>query len=57
MAPWILVWTIKKKGLWDFPGSPLVKNPLSNARDTGSVPGPGTKIPHAMGQLSPHCNY
>ena len=25
-----------------------------NAGDTGSVPGQGTKIPHATGQLSPH---
>ena len=24
-----------------------------NARDTGLIPGLGTKIPHAMGQLSP----
>ena len=37
----------------DFPGGPVVKNLLSNAGDTGSIPGQGTKIPHAMGQLSP----
>ena len=30
----------------------MVKNPPSNAGDEGSVPGRGTKIPHA-GQLSP----
>ena len=37
----------------DFPGGPVVKNPPSNAGDTGSIPGQGTKIPHAVGQLSP----
>ena len=31
----------------------MVKNPLSNAGDVGSVSGWGTKIPHAVGQLSP----
>ena len=38
---------------WDFPGYPLVKNLHSNAADAGSIPGWGTKIPHAAGQLSP----
>ena len=38
---------------WDFPGGPVVKNPPSNAGDSGSVPGQGTKIPHAAGQLIP----
>ena len=38
----------------DFPGGPVVKNPPSNAGDVGLIPGQGTKIPHAMGQLSPH---
>ena len=37
---------------WDFPGGPGVKNPPSNAGDVGSIPGGGTKIPHAGGQLS-----
>ena len=31
----------------------MVKNPPSNAGDAGSIPGRGTKIPHASGQLSP----
>ena len=31
----------------------MVKNPPSNAGDVGSIPGRGTKIPHATGQLSP----
>ena len=38
----------------DFPGGPVVKNPPSNAGDTGSIPGQGTKIPHAVGQMSLH---
>ena len=31
----------------------MVKDPPSNAGDAGSIPGRGTKIPNAMGQLSP----
>ena len=31
----------------DFPGGPVVKNPPSNAGDVGSIPGQGTKMPHA----------
>ena len=38
----------------DFPGGPVVKNPPSNAGDVGSIPGRGTKSPHAPEQLSPH---
>ena len=30
----------------------MVKNPPSNAGDVGSIPGWGTKIPYATGQLS-----
>ena len=40
--------------LGDFPGGPVVKNPPSNAEDVGSIPGQGTKIPHATGQLNLH---
>ena len=36
----------------DFPGGPVVKNLPSNAKDVGSIPGQGTKILHALGQLS-----
>ena len=43
----------KKMRTRDFPGGPVVKNLPSNAGDKGSIPGQGTKIPHAMGQLSP----
>ena len=35
---------------WGLPGSPVVKNPPSNAGDVDSVPGPGMKIPHAPTQ-------
>ena len=31
----------------------MVKNSPSSAGDAGSIPGRGTKIPHATGQLSP----
>ena len=31
----------------------MVKNLPSNAGDSGLIPGGGTKIPHAVGQLSP----
>ena len=37
----------------DFPGGPVVKNLPSNAGDVGLIPGRGTKIPQAVGQLSP----
>ena len=45
---------IKLTWVRDFPGGPVVKNPPSIAGDTGSIPGWGTEIPHALGQLSPH---
>ena len=32
----------------------MVKNLSCNARDMGSIPGLGTKIAHAVEQLSPH---
>ena len=38
----------------NFPGVQVVKNTPSNAGDLGSIPGQGTKIPHAVGQLSLH---
>ena len=34
----IITTTIIKQG---FPGGTVVKNPPANARDTGSIPGPG----------------
>ena len=38
--------------IWDFPDGPVVKNLPSNAGDAGLIPGWGTKIPHAVEQLS-----
>ena len=38
----------------DFPGGPVVRNSPSNAGDVGSILGQGTKIPHAVGQLTPY---
>ena len=35
----------------DFPGRPMIKNWLANARDTGLTPG-SRKIPYNMEQLS-----
>ena len=32
----------------DFPGDPMVKILPSNVGDVGSIPGPRTKIPHAL---------
>ena len=44
---------INKENLGDFPGSPVVMKPLSNAGGMGSIPGWGTKIPHTTRELSP----
>ena len=41
-----------KRNSENFPSSPAVGNPPSNAGDVGSIPGRGTKIPRASGQLS-----
>ena len=41
-----------KRVVRDFPGGPVVKNPPSSSGDVGLIPGRGTKIPHATGQLS-----
>ena len=35
-------------------GGAVVKNSLCSARDMGSIPSWGTKIPHAAELLSPH---
>ena len=35
-------------------GGPVVESPPCNAGDSGSIPGQGTKIPHALEQLNPH---
>ena len=44
--------SIKKEIHGDFAGGPEVKNPSCCAGDAGSIPGQGTKIQHAAGQLS-----
>ena len=41
------------KMMRDLTGGPVVKNLPYNAGDVGSIPVQGTKIPHAVGQLSP----
>ena len=40
------------KDLGDFPVGLVVKNLPANAGNTGSIPGQGTKIPHAVKELS-----
>ena len=37
----------------DFPDNPVVKISPCNTGGAGSIPGQGTKISHAVGQLSP----
>ena len=43
------VYVLPKFIYWDFP---VVEKLTCNAGDTGSIPSQGTKIPHAMEQLS-----
>ena len=51
--PWsYLIFCITQELSGDSPGGPLVKNPPSNAGDMSLIPGQGTEIPHAAGQLS-----
>ena len=51
--PWsYLIFSITQELSGDFPGGPAVKNPPSNAGDMSSIPGQGTEIPRAAGQLS-----
>ena len=45
-----------KKYSGGFPCDSVVKNLPSNSGDTDSIPRRGTKIPHAVGLLSPHHN-
>ena len=42
-----------KTGIRDFPGGPVVKAPPSKAQGVGSIPGWGTKIPHASRVKNP----
>ena len=43
-----------KKLKRNLPGGPVIKNPPRNAGDLSSIPVWGTKIPHAVEQLSLH---
>ena len=47
-----LRWTWNEKE--DFLGGPVVKNLPGSAGDASSIPHQETKIPHVVGQLSPH---
>ena len=44
----------RKEGGQDYPGGPEDRNPPADAGDPSSIPGLGTKIPHASGQLGAH---
>ena len=49
---------VLKREIWDCLCGSVVKNLPSNPGEVVSIPGRGTKIPHARGQLSPAClNY
>ena len=43
----------EKCDIRDFPGDPVAKILPFKAGDGGSIPSQETKIPHAMGQISP----
>ena len=45
--------TTEERRMEDFPGGPVVKNLHANAGAAALIPGQGTKIPGAVGQLSP----
>ena len=44
----------EKRGFGNFPHGPVIKNPPCSAGNAGLIPSCGTKIPPAVGQLSPH---
>ena len=44
-----MILALLKVKLWDFAGCPVVKTLPSNARDAGSIPSQGAKIPRASG--------
>ena len=64
---WRIPWTVWSMGServgqdwatftfhFSLSGGSVVKNLPASARDMGSIPGPGTKMPHAAEQLSLH---
>ena len=44
---------LKIRDFWGLPGGPVVKNLPCSGGYAGSVPGWGTKMPHALPQLAP----
>ena len=48
-TPSSYIWLCDDTRLQGFPGGPLVETLPSNVGDMGSIPGWGTKIPHAVG--------
>ena len=52
LLPDVCLYYHLKMAYGDFSGGPVVKNLHRYARDTGSIPGQGTRIPHAVEQLS-----
>ena len=52
-AEWANEGRLHLEFLGDFPGGPVIKNPPCKAGDAGSIPSQGTRIPHAVEQLSP----
>ena len=49
----IKLYTVNIYIIWDLPGGPVVKNRPYNAGDAGSIPGQGTEIACAAGQMHP----
>ena len=47
------MWFTSKGLLRDFPDGPVIKNAPCNTGETAPIPGLGTKLSHAEGQLSP----
>ena len=45
------LWGESEKGSQDLPSGPVAKNLPCNAGNISSIPGQGTKIPHAVEQL------
>ena len=41
-----VTFNLTERCISDFPGGTVVRNPLSNAEDTSSIPGQRTKIPY-----------
>ena len=44
----VQIYHVRIRKVRDLPGGLMVKNPPSNAGDTGLIPGRGTKIPDIL---------